>query len=105
MLDQETLERSQARVIPKNRLEEFLRGRRRQRIESQLPIVRLAAPAVLVLRTVIDEQQHPRRRQALHEPIQHRLRLAVDPVKVLEDHDERLHLALARRQALHRAVP
>ena len=56
---------------------------------------------MLVLRAVIDEKHQPRRRQALHEAIQHGLRLAVNPVQVLEDHDKRVHLALDEQQTFH----
>ena len=41
-----------------------------------------------------------RRGQALDEAIEQGLGLAVDPVQILEDHHQRLHLALAQEQAL-----
>src|SRR5262249_39307111 len=100
-LDQKSLQRRQTRVTPKQCLEKFLGTRRRQGVESQLPIVGLAAPEVLVLRPVVDEHQHRRCRYALDELLQHILRLAVDPVQVLEDHDEWLYVALGEQQALH----
>ena len=69
-------------------------------IEPQLAVVRLAAPGVLVLGPVVDhEQEQARRRQALDQAVEQRLRLAVDPVQVLEDHQERLLPALPQQQA------
>jgi len=99
--DQELLQRRQARITTKQRFEKFLGARRRQGVEAQLPVVGLAAPEVLVLRPVVDEYQHRCRRQALDELLQHVLRLAVDPVQILEDHDEWLHVTLAEQQMFH----
>ena len=78
-----------------------MRARRGERIDPELPIVRLRSPGVPVLRAVVDEQQHARGRQALHERVHQRLRLRVDPVQVLEGHHERLVLAFAQEQSLH----
>ena len=50
---------------------------------------------MLVLRAVIDQQQEAGRWQALDQGLQKGLRLGVDPVQVLEDDEQRLHLALA----------
>ena len=63
-------------------------------------VVRLAAPAVLVLGPVVDEEQQPGGRQALHQAVEQRLGLGVDPVEILEDQQQRLDLALAEQQAL-----
>ena len=57
---------------------------------------------MLVLGAVVDEEQEARRGQALDEAIEQGLGLAVDPVQVLEDHHQRLDLALAQQQALDR---
>jgi len=57
---------------------------------------------VVVLGTVVDEEQEARRGQAVGEAIEQGLGLAVDPVQVLEDHHQRLDLALAQQQALDR---
>ena len=59
--DQELCERRQTGVIPQQRLEEFVGAGRRQRVEPQLRVVGLAAPAVLVLRAIVDQQQEPGR--------------------------------------------
>ena len=73
----------------------------RQRVDPELPIVGLAAPAVLVLGTVVDQQQEPGSGQTLDQAVEQRLGLGVDPVQVLEQHQKRLHLALPEQQTLH----
>ncbi len=55
-----------------------------------------------VLRPVVHHQQHARGRKALDQAVEEGLRLAVQPVEVFEDYEERLHLALAQEQALER---
>ena len=100
--DQEPLERCQAGVVPQQGLEELVGARRRQRIEPQLRVVGLAAPAVLVLRAVVDQQQEAGRGQALDEAVEQRLGLGIDPVQVFEDQQQRLHLAFAQQHALER---
>jgi len=57
---------------------------------------------MLVLRTVVDQEEDPRGRQAVDQQIQHGLRLGVDPVQVFEDQQQGLHLALAQEDALQR---
>ena len=59
-----------------------------------------AAPAVLVFWTVVDQEQQPGCGQALHQAVQQRLRLGINPVQILEDQAQRLHLAFAQQQAL-----
>ena len=75
---------------------------RRQRVQPELRVVGPAAPGVLILRPVVHEEQEPRGRQALDERVEQRLGLGVDPVEVLEDDQERLHLALPQQEPLHR---
>src|SRR5919197_724850 len=55
---------------------------------------------MLVLRTVVDEQQEPGRRYALDQAVQQRLGLGIDPVQVLKDQQQRLHLAFTHEEAL-----
>ena len=57
---------------------------------------------MLILGAVVDQQQHPGRRQALDQHIEHGLRLRVDPVQVFEHQQQRLHLAFAQQDALQR---
>ena len=47
-----------------------------------------------VLGAVVDEEEKTSTRQTLHEALQHRLALGVDPVEILEHDHERLHTAL-----------
>ena len=98
--DQELLERRQAGVVPQQGLQELVGARRRQRVEPQLGVVGLAAPAVLVLRAVVDQQEQAGGRQALDQAVEQGLRLGIDPVQVFEDQQQGLHLAFAQQQAL-----
>jgi hypothetical protein len=59
-LDQELLERAKGRVRAEQRVEQLVGALRRQRIDPKLAVVGLAAPGVLVLGTVIDEEQETR---------------------------------------------
>ena len=99
--DQHALERLEAGVGPEQRAEELLGGLRREGVQPELRVVGPAAPGVLILRPVVHEQQQPGGRQALDEPIEQRLGLGVDPVEVLEDDQQRLHLALPQQEPLH----
>jgi hypothetical protein len=55
---------------------------------------------VLVLGPIVHEEQQAGGPQALHQTIQQGLGSAVDPVQVLEDHHQRLHLTLPQEQTL-----
>jgi hypothetical protein len=100
--DQQRLERLQTRVIPEQGLQEGVRTGRRQGVQAQLRIVRLAAPGVLVLRAIIDQEEQTRRRQTLYQTFEQGLRLGIDPVQVFKDHEHRLHLALTQEHAFER---
>src|SRR4030095_14611910 len=97
-LDQERREGLDRPVLSKETMEQLDRTLGRKRIEPELRVRDLAAPVVLVLRPVVDEEQEPRRRQALDETVQQRLGRGVDPVEILEDDQERLDLGLAQEQ-------
>ncbi len=56
---------------------------------------------MLVLGTVVHEQQQARRSQALDQAVEQRLRLAVDPVKVLEDQEEGVLSRFPQQQPPH----
>jgi len=60
--DQEWLEWPQAKVVPQQRLQEFVRTRWRQWVEPELAVICLTAPAMLVLWPVVDQQQELGRR-------------------------------------------
>ena len=91
-----------AGVVPQEGLEQRLGARVGEGVEPQLGVVRFTAPAVLILGAVVDQQQHPRGRQALDQLIEHGLRLGVDPVQVFEDQQQGLHLTFAQQDALQR---
>ena len=57
---------------------------------------------MLILRPVVHEEEQPRRREALDQPIEQRLGFRVDPVKILEDQQKWLDLALADQELLER---
>ena len=86
--------------FPEQGLQELVGARRRQRVKPQLGVVGLAAPAMLVLRPVVDQQQEPGGRQALDQAVEQGLGLGIDPVQVFKDQQQRLHLAFAQQQAL-----
>ena len=101
-LDQELLERPQARVVAHQRPQQLLGALGRQRIDAELGVVALAGPAVLVFGPVAHQDERAGEREAVHQAVEERLALRIEPVQVLEDRDHRLHLALAQDQALHR---
>src|SRR5207249_2529612 len=94
--DQQQLELLNPRIIPQQRVEQLLRGCERQRIDPKLGVVGFPTPAVLVLRTIVDEQQDPNARQTLDYAVEQRLRFGIDPVEIFKHHDDRLDLALSQ---------
>src|SRR6185369_16617402 len=48
--------------------------------------------------TIVDQKKHASRTQAIDQAIQKRLRLTVDPVQILEDEHDRLHLRFSEQQ-------
>ena len=98
--NQELLEGRQAGIVPQQGLQELVSAGRGQRVEPQLRVVGLAAPAVLVLGPVVDQQQQAGGGQALHQAIEQGLGLGIDPVQVLKHQQQRLHLAFAQQHAL-----
>ena len=50
---------------------------------------------MLVLGTVVDQEEQAGRRQPLNQAVQEGLRLGIDPVQVFEDQQQRLHLTFA----------
>ena len=100
--DQHVLERSEGPIVTEERLEQRVGALGRQGIDPQLEIVGLATPGVRELGPVVDEEQDASCGQAVDEAVEERLGLGVDPVKILEDHEQRLDLALAEEQPLDR---
>src|SRR5262249_57054692 len=85
-VNQELLERTKSAIASNENVEELVSALRWQGIDPELMVRRLAAPRVLVLWPIVDEQQQTGRRQALDKAIEEGLRLGIDPVEVLE-HD------------------
>src|SRR5262249_59390039 len=86
-LDEKPLERRDAGIVADQRTQKFLGAGDRQRIDAQLPVTGLAAPAVAIFGTVVYGQHHGGRRHRVDEIVEESLSLRVDPVKVLE-HEE-----------------
>jgi hypothetical protein len=84
-------------AISQQRLQKLIRARLGQRVEPELRVVGLIAPAMLVLGAIIDEHQQPGGGQTLDQTIEQRLGLGIDPVQVLEHQAERLDLAFAQQ--------
>jgi hypothetical protein len=78
-LDEELLERRQVGTVAEEGIQELPGALGRERVQSHLAVGRLAAPGVLILGTVVHEQQQARRAQALDQAIEECLGLAVDP--------------------------
>ena len=101
-LDQHPLERLEGAVLPQQGVEQFFSALGRQRVDPELEVVGFAAPVVLVFGPVVDEEQDAGRRQALDEAVEQCLGLGIDPVDILEDHEERLDLAFPEKQPFDR---
>src|SRR5215831_19245165 len=101
-LDQQDLERGEGRVGAEKHIEQLVGVLGWQGIDPELAVVGFSAPGVAVLRAVVGEEQEARRWQALDETVEEALGLAVNPVQVLEDHNQGLDLALAQQQTLDR---
>ena len=96
------LERCQAGIVAEQGLEQFVSARQGQRVEPQLQVIGLAAPAVLIFRPVVDQEQQAGRGQTLDQAVEQRLRLRIDPMQIFEDQQHRLHLAFAQQHTLER---
>src|SRR5262249_38736483 len=86
---------------PEQCVEQLARALRGERVETKLGVVGLASPGVLELGPVVDEQEHTRGWQTLDKAVEQRAGLGIDPVEILEDHEERLSLRLVEEQTLH----
>ena len=56
---------------------------------------------MLILRPVVHQQQQARCPQAVDQSIEQRLGLAVDPVEILDDPEQRLLSGFPQQQPLH----
>ena len=89
-------------VVPYKGLQEFIGTGGRQRIKPQLRVGGFTAPGVLILGSVVDQEQEPGGRQALDQAIEQGLGFGIDPVQILKHQQQRLHLAFAQQQTLER---
>jgi len=100
LLDEQALEWLKADVAAEKDFEQFLGTRRGEGVEPKLRVVRLVPPLLYVLWAVVDEEEHSRRRETLDQSVQEHLALTVDPVQVLDEQHERLHVALPDQETL-----
>ena len=94
--------RQAARSVSQQGLQQRLSARLGEGVEPELGVEGFTAPAVLILGAVVDQEEDPSGRQALHQAVEHGLGLAVDPVQVFKDQQQGLHLAFAQQDALQR---
>jgi hypothetical protein len=66
--------------------------------------VGFVAPRVLVLGSVVDQQQHGDDRQTFHQTVEPRLGFRIDPVQVFEHQHQGAFLAFTLHQALQGIV-
>ena len=107
-IDQYLLESGEISVSADEGGEKLLRASWRQRIDTELAVASLAPPVVPVFRSVIDEEENPRGRQAVDQAVEERLGLGVDPVQILEEKTYRPHLTLSQQEVgdrVHRLLP
>src|SRR5215467_7881338 len=76
-LDEHVLERGQIRIVAEEIDEQMTRALHGQRIDAELPIIGLAAPAVVVLGAIARDDEEGRGGQAVDEALEERLRLAL----------------------------
>ena len=94
-VDQGALDRIELRVPAEQLVEHLVCARRRQRIDPQLGKIAPARPSALILGAMIHEEEQFRRRDAFEQHIEEGLGLGVDPVQILADQEQGLHLAFA----------
>ena len=73
-----------------------------QRVEPQLRVVGLVSPLMRVLGSIVYQQQNLRSPDRVGEQIEQSLGALVDPMEVLEDHDQRLVERFAQENPLDR---
>src|SRR4029453_13195208 len=99
-LDEQPLERPKRRIASQEHAQQAIRAGFRQGIDSQLRVVALVSPGMLVLGPVARYNQYGRRRQAVDEPIEQGPGFRIRPVKVVEEQQEWLPTTLAQEETL-----
>jgi hypothetical protein len=95
-LDDEHLQRLKRWIRAYHGADQLFGVRFPEELQPKLGVMRLARPAVAVLRTIVDEKQDPTIGRTLGKQVESGQALAVSPVEVLKDHHE--WLAPAFRQ-------
>ena len=103
-LDQEVPEWLQPRVVAQEGMQKLARTLGRERVEPQLGVRGLAPPTMLVFGPIIGEQEQPDRGQALDQAVEQRLCRRIDPLQVLDNHQERLNPALVAQELPDRVL-
>src|SRR5215467_14493952 len=85
LIDQELLEGCQSGISTQQRIEQPAAAFSCKRVQWELAVVSLARPAMVVFGPIGEQQQDACRPQALNQAVEHRLRLAVDPMQVFEN--------------------
>src|SRR5262249_16142782 len=101
-LGEQLLELPQCGAATKDICQELVSIFHRKRIDAQLRIERLAAPAVVVLGPVVDHEENPGGREAGNQSVEKCLCLRVDPVEIFQHEHDRLFLALSQKKSLDR---
>ena len=84
-LDQEPLQRPEPRFGSQESAQQALGARLRQRIDSQLRVVALVPPRVLILGAVTRQEEDPGRGQSLDESVEQGLGLGIHPVEIVKE--------------------
>src|SRR5215813_14559709 len=88
LLENEVLQRREARSVPQQNSEEGFGFGFAQSRQVKLGIVGLLSPLMAILRAVVDQQQNPRIGDTLTERIEKPLHLIIYPVQVFKDENE-----------------
>ena len=88
-------------VVAQQKRREFLRLGWANGRESQLRVIGLLAPLVAVLRTIVGQEQHLAG-HTLAQRLEKSLGLAVDPMQIFKDENQRLVETLAQEELLER---
>src|SRR5262249_59548380 len=91
--DEQPRQGFQSGVVAQKGVQELARALGRERVEPELAVISLASPTMLVLGSIVDQQEQPGGGQTLDQGVKQRPRLVIDPVQVLEDHESGLALA------------
>src|SRR5215813_636932 len=98
---QHRLQRCQRLVVTHQDVEQFLGTLGKERIDSELAVVPLRAPAVPVFGAIGDEKEETSSGETAHEGVQEHLCLRVDPLEILEDEEQRVGRAFSKYESFY----